>query len=136
MANNELILSFFNARFFEPSMGRQALACLKLMDFDRKEELVRMITGNMRDHEVKEAVADVLMTYAAAISDLCAEKGMETNVVAETRALVAQYLGETDASSAAGAVSSSMRGSSSVDGKEHALVRHARRETAEASSPV
>ena len=136
MANNELLLSFFNARFFEPSKGRQALACLKLMDFDRKEELVRMITGNVRDHEVKEAVADVLMTYAAAISDLCAEKGMETNVVAETRALVAQYLGETDASSAAGAVSSSMRGLSSVEGKEHVLVRHARRETAEASSPV
>ena len=136
MANNELILSFFNARFFEPGMGRQALACLKLMDFDRKEELVRMITGNMRDHEVKEAVADVLMTYAAAISDLCAEKGMETNVVDETRALVARYLGETEAASVTGGDASFTGGASSVEGKEHAVVKNARRGAAEASSPV
>lgn len=130
MANNELILSFFNARFFDPSMGREALACLKLMDFDRKEELIRMISHNARDHEVKEAMAEVLMTYASAIDEMCGEKGMETNVVTETRALVAKYLGETARPTAEGAVTSSM------GGREHAVVRNARRETAEASSPV
>ena len=136
MANNELILSFFNAGFFEPKMGRQALACLKLMDFDRKEELVRMITGNIRDHEVKAAVAEVLMTYATAISDMYAEKGVKTDVVNETRTLVGQYLGETDGSSSTGGGTSSVWGAFSSLGSEHSVVRSARRETAEASSPV
>ena len=139
MANNELILSFFNAKFFDPGMGRQALACLKLMDFDRKEELVRMISRNMQDHEVREAVAEVLMTYATAIAEMSGEKGMESNVVDETRALVALYLGETaqpvQSEKAVQPVTEGIR-TSFIGGKEHAAVQKARRETAEASSPV
>ena len=129
MANNELILSFFNARFFDPSMGTQALACLKLMDFERKEELIQMITANIRDQEVKEAVAEVLMTYAAAIEEMYRERGIESNAVANTQALVQQLLGET-------AVSTGGADMPSVSGQEHAVVKKAREETAGATSPV
>ena len=37
MAQNELALQFYSAGFFNPQMADQALACLDMMDFPRKQ---------------------------------------------------------------------------------------------------
>ena len=37
LSQNELALQFYNAGFFNPAMAAQALLCLDMMDFDRKE---------------------------------------------------------------------------------------------------
>ena len=46
MAQNELALQFYNAGFFNPKMADQALACLDMMDFDRKEFIMQKISEN------------------------------------------------------------------------------------------
>ena len=46
MEINELALSFYNAGFFNPQMTDQALACLNMMDFTRKEEVMQRIAQN------------------------------------------------------------------------------------------
>ena len=46
MAQNELALSFYNAGFFNPQMADQALACLDMMDFDRKQFIMQKIAEN------------------------------------------------------------------------------------------
>ena len=46
MAQNELALQFFNAGFFNPQMADQALACIDMMDFDRKEFIMQKIAQN------------------------------------------------------------------------------------------
>lgn len=46
MAQNELALSFFGAGFFNPQAADQALACLDMMDFDRKEFVMQKIQQN------------------------------------------------------------------------------------------
>lgn len=46
MENNELALNFYNIGFFNPQMADQALACLELMDFDQKEEIMDKIREN------------------------------------------------------------------------------------------
>ena len=46
MEINELALSFYNARFFDPQMTDQALACLNMMDFQKKDEVMRKISEN------------------------------------------------------------------------------------------
>ena len=46
MAQNELALQFYNAGFFNPQMADQALACLDMMDFDRKEMIMHKISEN------------------------------------------------------------------------------------------
>ena len=46
MAQNELALQFYNAGFFNPQMADQALACLDMMDFDRKEFIMQKISEN------------------------------------------------------------------------------------------
>ena len=46
MAQNELALQFYQAGFFNPAMADQALVCLDMMDFDRKEFVMQKISQN------------------------------------------------------------------------------------------
>lgn len=46
MSQNELALQFFGAGFFNPQISDQALACLDMMDFDRKHFVMQKITQN------------------------------------------------------------------------------------------
>lgn len=43
MSQNELALQFFGAGFFDPARAEQALACLEMMDFDRKDMVIKSI---------------------------------------------------------------------------------------------
>ena len=46
MEINELALQFYNLGFFNPTMGDQAVSCLKMMDFDGKEQVIDLVTEN------------------------------------------------------------------------------------------
>lgn len=46
MAQNELALQFYGAGFFDPQMSDQALACLEMMDFERKDFIMQKIAEN------------------------------------------------------------------------------------------
>ena len=46
MSQNELALQFFGAGFFNPQMSDQSLACLEMMDFDRKQGIMQRIAQN------------------------------------------------------------------------------------------
>ena len=46
MSQNELALQFYGAGFFNPQMADQALACLDMMDFDRKSSIMQKIAQN------------------------------------------------------------------------------------------
>ena len=46
MSQNELALQFFGAGFFNPQLADQALACLDMMDFDRKQFVMQKVAQN------------------------------------------------------------------------------------------
>ena len=46
MSQNELALQFYQAGFFNPQMADQALACMDMMDFDRKQFVMQKISQN------------------------------------------------------------------------------------------
>ena len=46
LSQNELALQFFGAGFFDARLADQALACLDMMDFDRKDFVMRRIAEN------------------------------------------------------------------------------------------
>ena len=48
MNQNELALQFYKAGFFDPLAANQALACLDMMDFDRKEFVTARVAENAR----------------------------------------------------------------------------------------
>lgn len=56
MEINDLALSFYNAGFFNPQMTDQALACLGMMDFNKKDEVMRKISEN-------GTLAEMLLLY-------------------------------------------------------------------------
>ena len=46
MSQNELALQLYGAGFFNPQLADQSLACLEMMDFDRKDEMMQRIAQN------------------------------------------------------------------------------------------
>lgn len=46
MEINELALSFYNSGMFNPQMTDQALACLNMMDFNKKDDVIQKIKEN------------------------------------------------------------------------------------------
>lgn len=62
MSQNEMALQFYNQGFFEPSKAQMALSCLEMMDFPRKEAVIRRITGNA-SHAEREAALESLRSF-------------------------------------------------------------------------
>lgn len=46
MERNELALNFYNLGFFNAQMADQALCCLEMMDFDKKEDVIKIVQQN------------------------------------------------------------------------------------------
>ena len=46
LSQNELALQFYSAGFFDPARTQQALMCLEMMDFDRKEFIMQQVYKN------------------------------------------------------------------------------------------
>ena len=70
MSQNELALQFFGAGFFNPQMADQALACLDMMDFDRKHFVMKKITQNGGMYQQMMAMQQQMMEMAQIIDSL------------------------------------------------------------------
>lgn len=139
MSNNDLMLNFFSAGFFSPQLAPQALACLQQMDFDGKDELIRIIRVNMEEQEEKEALGQALMEYAQVIDELNADRAARDaaeglpsedmpSYVEQTQAVLSQILG--------GAEPQGSGQSASLSGSAGPGINQARKEAASAASPT
>jgi hypothetical protein len=70
MSQNELALQFFGAGFFNPQMADQALACLDMMDFDRKHFVMQKIIKNGGMYQQMMAMQQQMMEMAQIIDTL------------------------------------------------------------------
>ena len=64
MSQNELALQFFGAGFFNPQLADQALACLDMMDFDRKEFIMQKVAQNGGMYQQMLAMQQQMMMLA------------------------------------------------------------------------
>lgn len=64
---NELMLQFYQLGFFNPEMADQALAALKGMDFDRKQEIVKIVTQNKTMADQIAQLQQVILQLTGAI---------------------------------------------------------------------
>lgn len=114
---NELMLQFYQLGFFSPEMADQALAALKGMDFDRKQEIVKIVTQN-------KMMADQIAQLQQVILQL-------TGAIDPSGQLAQQYAavlgGQTQAAPNLGI--------DAQTNQEHANVRNARERVAEQSDP-
>ena len=66
MSQNELALQFYQAGFFNPQLYDQALACLEMMDFDRKEIIMQRIAQNGMAYQAMMLQMQAMMPTAEA----------------------------------------------------------------------
>lgn len=64
MSQNELALQFFGAGFFNPAIADQALACIDMMDFDRKHFVAQKIAENGGMYQQMMAMQQQMMMLA------------------------------------------------------------------------
>ena len=68
MEMNELALTLYKAGFFNPQMTDQALACLNMMDFTKKEEVMQKIQMNGTLQELLIRFQQMALQYANMVS--------------------------------------------------------------------
>ena len=74
MEINELALAFYNNGFFNPQMTDQALACLNMMDFTKKEEVMQKIQENGTLAEMLVLYQQMALQFANQISPQLGEQ--------------------------------------------------------------
>jgi hypothetical protein len=70
MSQNELALQFYGAGFFNPQMADQALACLEMMDFDRKDFIAQRIAQNGGMYQQLMMMQQNMLMMAAELDQL------------------------------------------------------------------
>ena len=74
MSQNELALQFFGAGFFNPANADQALACLDMMDFDRKQFIMQKIAQNGGMYQQMLMMQQTMLQMAQMIDPALAEQ--------------------------------------------------------------
>ena len=74
MSQNELALQFYSAGFFNPQMADQALACLDMMDFDRKQFVMQKIAQNGGMYQQMLMMQQQMLQMAQMIDPAMAEQ--------------------------------------------------------------
>lgn len=87
LSQNEMALQFFGAGFFDPARAEQALACLDMMDFDRKEFVMNKVARQARAHQA--AAAAVGSVSAGKLEALGGNSGREHHASKKARQRVA-----------------------------------------------
>jgi hypothetical protein len=126
IAQNELAIQFFNLGFFNPQMADQAVACLDMMDFDDKDELIRKIERNGTIAQTLEAVLQVAFTLAQrfdpSVIPSLQQAAMQAQIPMQTPEAVNPGMVQTD-------------NIGQVIPEEHPFVRRAREQAQTATQP-
>ena len=70
ISRNELALQFYSAGFFDPRCADAALACIEMMDFDRKD----FVAGKIAANASLNAQLEGMRRLAARLAEDCGEK--------------------------------------------------------------
>lgn len=87
MSQNELALQFYQAGFFNPQMADQALACIDMMDFDRKQFVMQKIAQNGGMYQQMMAMQQQMFMLAQMV-----DQTRGSNLAEQ---IAAQYMGGT-----------------------------------------
>ena len=128
VAQNELALQFFQMGFFNPQMVDQSLMCLEMMDFDDKDTIMQKISQMGTMHQKLVQYMQLALQLAQRTNPMLAEQ-------------IAQDVIRSNGGAAPMGMGGGVPQLASVDNiggipkKEHAVVRNARQQSNEASSP-
>ena len=132
MAQNELALQFFGAGFFNPQIADQALACLDMMDFDRKEFIMQKISQNGGMYQQMMAMQQQMMMLAQMV-----DQARGSNIAEQ---LMAQFSGQAPVPAIDGSSQPNVEDKEALGGKEGGAeasnTKKARQRVAESTDPT
>ena len=132
MSQNELALQFFGAGFFSPANADMALACLDMMDFDRKHFIMQKISQNGGMYQQMMAMQQQMVALAQIVD---ADRG--SNIAEQ---LVAQFSGGAPVAPIDGAApAKNVEQTEALGGKENkeaSTTKKARQRVAESTDPT
>lgn len=124
LSQNELALQFYGQGFFNPQMADQALACLDMMDFDRKEFVMQKISENGGMYRQLMQMQQQMLALAQMVDEA---KG--TNLAGQLAA------GGQDKSAQASPDAPPARSSGGETGADTAQTQKARQRVADSTAP-
>ena len=133
MSQNELALQFFSAGFFNPQIADQALACLDMMDFDRKQFIMQKIAQNGGMYQQMMAMQQQMMMLAQMV-----DQSRGSNIADQ---LMAQFTGGAPVAPIDGSMNAAknVEETEALGGEEKAEAsntKKARQRVAESTSPT
>ena len=129
MAQNELALQFYNLGFFLPQNADQSLACLEMMDFDRKEKIIQKVQQN-------GTLLQMVQSMQAQIQKLSEIINVQTGgALGEPDSIDGLLEGQTTpkADAVETAIETDQLGGAKA--KESGVTENARKQTAESTTP-
>lgn len=129
LSQNELALQFYSAGFFNPQMADQALACLDMMDFDRKQFIMQRIAQNGTMYRQMQMMQQQMLQLAAMVD--AGRGGGEA-----TAGLMSQFGMEPMPTTGASGSAERTEALGGESGEESASTKKARQRAAEATAPV
>ena len=132
MSQNEMALQFFGAGFFNPQIADQALACLDMMDFDRKEFVMQKIAQNGGMYQQMMQMQQQMMMLAQMV-----DQSRGSNIAQQ---LMAQFSGGAPVAPVDGNPAQNVEETEALGGKEGAKeasnTKKARQRVAESTDPT
>ena len=128
MSQNELALQFYSAGFFNPQMADQALACLDMMDFDRKAFIMQKIAQNGGMYQQMMMMQQTMVMMAQELDKLKGTDGAQQMMAAMGGGAPVQGAGGEKAKETGATVS--------AENKEASGTRKARQRVAESTDPT
>ena len=131
MSQNELALQFYNAGFFNPQMADQALACLDMMDFDRKQFIMQKIAENGGMYQQMLMMQQQMLMLAQMV-----DQSRGTNLAEQ---MAAGINGEAPPPAIDGSMAGNVEETEALGGKENKEAvgtKKARQRVAESTSPT
>ena len=129
MSQNDLALQFYQAGFFNPQLADQALACLDMMDFDRKHFVMQKITQNGTMFQQMMMMQQQMLAMAQQLDKLTG-----TNMAQAMMQGGGQPPMPQGDSTAKTAETTEVLGGDG--GKESSITKNARKRVAESTSPT
>ena len=132
MSQNEMALQFYSAGFFNPQMADQALACLDMMDFDRKQFITQKIAQNGGMYQQMLMMQQQMLMLAQMV-----DQAKGTNLADQ---IAAGITGGVAPSPVDGSVATDTSKSDALGGEkktgESSTTKNARKRVAESTSPT
>lgn len=129
ISQNELALQFYSAGFFNPQLADQAIACIEMMDFPRKDGILQKIAKNQTLQMQNEQLKQVVLQLAQMV-----DRVNGTNLAQNMAMKMQMESGEIQG----GMVNPEMaetNGLGQLRGSEHSFVEKARQQAQNAGVP-